>query len=214
MKVSLQSFAAFASYLAFARSHQIPSNNKGVGIIDAHFDTDLFSTISGKKFEFKSLFDFDSGVLGDNIDTITIKSKDDDGNSNSTFNNDQGFASPSNLLLLRDHTIDQLLSPNTLPCRFQTRNGEKINDLKELKSMYVNRRRRLISSSSLSNSCILHQSPDNTACSNNGAVEQNIDEYEELHLYAVPNGQVFIYTPSFYAKCSKNYQKFSLPHIK
>merc|ERR1711988_1838415 len=162
---------------------------------------------SGEKLEFKSLFDFDSGLLEDTIDTIIIKSNDDDGNSNnnSTFDNDQGFASPSNLLLLQDHTIDQHLSPNTLPCRFYTRNGGKIEDLKQLKSMYVNRRRRSISSS-LSNSCILHQSQDDTTCSDNGSVEPNVDEYEELHIYAVPNGRVFIYTPSFYAKCSKNYQ--------
>lgn len=205
MNLSLKSFAVFVLSLAFVRSHQIPTNNNAVGIIDASFDIDLFSAFSGKKFEFKSLFDIDSGVMEDNTHTMIIKSNDADVDSNSTFNNYQEFASPSTLLLLRDHTtIDQLQSPNTLPCRFYTRDGGKINDLNQLKSLYVNSRRR--PSSSLSNTCTLHHSPDDTACSENGIVDHGVDEYEELHVYAVPSGSLFIYTPSFYAKCSKSHR--------
>jgi len=203
MNLSIKSFAVFVSLLASVRSHQTPTSNNG--IIDASFDIDLFSSFSGKKFEFKSLFDIDAGVMEDNTQMIIISSNDADGDRNSTFDNDQEFASPSTLLLLRDHaTIDQRLNPNTLPCRFYTRDGGKINDLNQLKSMYINGRRRL--SSSLSNTCTLHHSPDDTACSENGVVNHGVDEYEELHVYAVPSGSLFIYTPSFYAKCSKSHR--------
>merc|ERR1712086_488596 len=151
-------------------------------------------------------FDIDSGVMEDNTQMIIISSNDADRDSNSTFDSDQEFASQSTLLKLRDHTtIDQLLSPNTLPCRFYTRDGGKIDDLNQLKNMYVNSSRRR-PSSSLSNSCTLHHSPDDTACSENGVVDQGVDENEELHVYAVPSGRLFIYTPSFYAKCSKSHR--------
>jgi len=216
MKTSLQAFVVLAS-LAFVQSYESPTNYNGIVVvdetagdisssttkmIDVDFDIDLFSELmrSRKKFEFEfdTLFDFDSTER-----VLISRSSDAVGKSNSSLyddgNDDQRSAAPP-FIVFRDHVTDKLVDPKILPCRFLTREGAKIQDLNHLKAIFDNSRRE---PSSTSNLCILQSPDDDSACSNN----DSIDEFEELHLYKVPSGRVFIYTTTFNAKCeTQNYR--------
>jgi hypothetical protein len=209
----MQAFVVLVS-IAIVQSYEIPTNNNVVkdveestiglissttksegGIIDVDFDIDLFSELmrSRKKFEFDSSFDFDS------IERVLISHSSigvDKSNSSLYENGNDGLGSEAPpFIVLRDHVTNRLVDPNILLCRFLTREGEKIQDLNHLKVTFEKSKR----ASSTTNSCLLQTPDDNTACSDYDSIE----EFEELHLYKIPNGRVFIYTPTFYAKCDK-----------
>jgi hypothetical protein len=89
----------------------------------------------------------------------------------------------------------------TLPCHFHTREGLRVNQLKQLveiiKSVPQKRQQ-----------CQSDAADGTQACSATGNYTAGDNAARELHLYAVPAGRVFVFAPKFLGEI------FRLPHVE
>ena len=100
---------------------------------------------------------------------------------------------PDETPILLDH--EELIETeiDTLPCRFHTREGLRIQTLEQLKRMVE---------MAPSQSCLNPEDGDRNApkdCGDNDALEHS----PEIHLYAVPAGRLFHFAPAFVGEIFK-----------
>ena len=86
-------------------------------------------------------------------------------------------------ILLDHNELIRIPESDTLPCRFHTREGVRIQSLQQLAEL---------------------ASRDSQACNDE---EETCQDRTELHLYAVPAGRVFMFAPHHVG------ERFDLPHV-
>lgn len=126
-------------------------------------------------------------LIADQLQSIQCGSTDNETGPDGLFEFcDMG---PERTPILYDHHALVPVSSGTLPCRFFTREGVRVNSLDELSVLVNNAKQKARSCDADDNTC------DKAAL-------------QEVHLYAVPAGRVFMFAPSFVGEV------FELSHVE
>ena len=191
-----------------------PCGSTGSGSIDDYF-VEILSA-SKNKYEMETRLTDGLSTLLDKTDASTCGSDffgfdDDDTDDDVDINYEHNESLYSHCdrgseltPILLDHQSLIKTEVHTLPCRFHTREGLRIQTLEQLKTM--TEKARLAPSQS----CANPQDGDAGASDDNNCDEHSsplLSPSPEIHLYAVPAGRVFHFAPAFVGEL------FELDHL-
>jgi len=167
-----------------------PCGATGMGFIDNDFVKNL-STASDKYEMETRLTDSIAKILKKQASTSKCGREKDDYENKSNFYRhcDRG---PKRTPILLDHQELVKTATATLPCRFYTREGLRIKNLEQLKTMVE--KANAVPTQSCANPQDSNDAPKNC-------------ETPEINLYAVPAGRVFHFAPAFVG------ETFELNHL-
>jgi hypothetical protein len=193
-----------------------PCGSTGNGSINDYFVTTL--SASRNKYEMETrLTDGLSTLLDNNASACGSGYDDLDDDVDINYEHYESLYShcdrgPERTPILLDHESLIKTEVHTLPCRFYTREGLRIQTLEQLKNMAE--KARLASSQSCANPQDGDGAPNNN-CDDEHETDDSsshsspsLSPAPEIHLYAVPAGRVFHFAPAFVGEL------FELDHLR